>query len=122
MNQHILVVEDNPDNQRLIIWVLEDAEYQVTCADTAEQGIELLEKQAFDMVLMDISLPGISGAEATEILRTKEKYQKLPILALTAHAIKGEREKILASGVNEILTKPIDEDQLLARLDKYFGH
>lgn len=112
----VLVIEDNIDNQQLVTWILEDAGYAVDCADTAEIGIEKLYKQTYAIVLMDISLPGIDGKQATILLRKDERFRHLPILALTAHAVLDEREAILASGVDDLLTKPVDEDLLLARI------
>ena len=73
----------------------------------------LLEKQAFDLVLMDISLPGIDGKEATRRIRANPRFARLPVIAVTAHAIKGEDAAILASGVDALITKPIDEAMLL---------
>ncbi|NIB39544.1 response regulator [Pseudomaricurvus alkylphenolicus] len=112
----ILVIEDNPDNRKLVTWILEDEDYEVVCAETAEEGLELLLDNHFDAVLMDISLPGIDGKEATRRIRAQPRWQELPILALTAHAIKGEHESILASGVTDLLTKPLDEGLLLEQL------
>lgn len=115
----ILVIEDNPDNSKLVTWILEDEDYQVTCAATAEIGLEALKKEHFDLVLMDISLPGMDGKEATQCIRNDPNLKNLPVLALTAHAIKGERESILESGVNDLLTKPLDEEELLAKLEQW---
>lgn len=112
----ILVIEDNPDNSKLVTWILEDENYQVTCAETAEIGLSLLASETFDAVLMDISLPGMDGKEATRRIRNNPDWQGLPVLALTAHAIKGERESIFASGVNDLLTKPLDETVLIEKL------
>ena len=67
----------------------------------------------FDLIVMDISLPGMDGKEATRRLRADRRFERMPILAVTAHAIKGEDDAILASGVSEIVTKPIDEDHFL---------
>ncbi|GAA5315949.1 MAG: hypothetical protein AseanaTS_11540 [Candidatus Pelagadaptatus aseana] len=116
MSQHILVVEDNPDNSKLVTWILEDEDYLVTCCETAEAGLEALQRQAFDAVLMDISLPGMDGKEATQHIRQQPQWQALPIIALTAHAVKGEHEAILASGVTDLITKPLDEELLISRL------
>jgi len=101
MQANILVVEDNPDNRKLVTWILEDEGYSVTCTPTAEEGLEALEQRVFDIVLMDISLPGMDGKEATRQIRQNPKWQALPVIALTAHAIKGEHESIMASGVTE---------------------
>lgn len=115
----ILVVEDNPDNSKLVSWILEDEGYEVSCAETAEMGLSMLEGDEFDLVLMDISLPGISGTEATRRIRQHPTLAKLPVLALTAHAIEGERQNILDSGVDDMLTKPINDDVLLASIAKH---
>ena len=114
----ILVVEDNPDNMKLVTWILEDEEYSVTGVNCAEECLARVENEEFDVILMDISLPGIDGKEATRRLRAQERFQSLPIIALTAHAIKGEDEEILASGVTDLITKPLDEEVLLERLRK----
>ncbi len=115
--QHsILVIEDNPDNQQLITWILEDGGYKVTCSGTAEEGLTELENHAYSAVLMDISLPGMDGKAATRYLRRQERFNKLPVIALTAHAIKDETQSIYDSGVTELITKPVDETLLLSRL------
>lgn len=118
MAHRILVVEDNPDNMKLVTWILEDEQYHVTGVGTAEECLERMKAETFDVVLMDISLPGMNGKEATKRLREQPRFSKLPIIALTAHAIKGEDEDILASGVTELITKPLDEDVLLDRIQK----
>jgi Response regulators consisting of a CheY-like receiver domain and a winged-helix DNA-binding domain len=112
----VLIVEDNPDNQQLATWILEDEGFRVTCADTAESGLEMLEREEFNIVLMDISLPGMDGKEATRVIRSNPRFANLPILALTAHAVQGERESIEACGVSGLVTKPVDEDELLTRI------
>lgn len=121
MGKRILVVEDNPDNMKLVTWILEDEGYDVTPAYSGEDCLTLASDQEFDLVLMDISLPGIDGKEATQRLRQTEAYRNKPIIALTAHAIKGEDEEILQSGVTELITKPLDEEKLLARLHLFLG-
>ena len=121
MGKQILVVEDNPDNMKLVTWILEDEGYEVTPAFSGEDCLSLAQQQDFDLVLMDISLPGIDGKEATQRLRQTDSYRDKPIIALTAHAIKGEDEEIMQSGVNELITKPLDEEQLLERLKSFLG-
>lgn len=118
MPHNILVIEDNPDNRKLITWILEDEGYSVTCAETAELGLEILPKENFAMILMDISLPGMDGKQATRLIREMSDYKELPIIALTAHAIKGEHESILASGVSGLITKPVDEEALIIRINE----
>lgn len=122
MADSILVIEDNPDNRNLVTWILEDEGYSVTCSETAELGIEELQRGMYQAVLMDISLPGMDGIEATQIIRGMERFHSLPIIALTAHAIKGETEKILASGVNQLITKPVDEELLITELSQLITH
>ena len=113
MNSTILIVEDNPDNMRLFAWTLEDEGFTFEGVGSAEEALQVLEKRAFDLVLMDISLPGMNGKEATRRIRANPRLARLPVIAVTAHAIKGEDEAILASGVDALVTKPIDEALLL---------
>lgn len=119
MSARILVVEDNPDNSKLVSWILEDEGYEVACAETGERCLSLLEKASFDMILMDISLPGISGKEATRRIRQMPNLRHLPIVALTAHASETEQQAILDSGVDNLLTKPIHDEQLLEMIRQY---
>lgn len=119
MSKEILVVEDNPDNMKLITWVLEDEAYQVTGVENAEDGIKLLKERSFDLVLMDIDLPGIDGEEATRILRAQEEFRHLPIIALTAHALKEEVERIMSCGFTALATKPIDEEAIVQMIANY---
>jgi two-component system, cell cycle response regulator DivK len=116
MAAHILLVEDHPDNSRLITWLLEDEGYQVTWADSGERCLDLLKEAVFDLVLMDITLPGIGGKETTQIIRNLPEFSKLPILALTAHADSEELRLISESGVDGILSKPIDEPKMMASI------
>ncbi|HWE35349.1 MAG TPA: response regulator [Isosphaeraceae bacterium] len=112
----ILVVEDNPDNMKLFAWTLEDEGYAFEGVGSAEEALEVLDRRGFDLVLMDISLPGMDGKEATRRLRADPRFARLPILAVTAHAIKGEAEAILEAGVSALVTKPIDEEALLGTI------
>lgn len=116
MAPKILVVEDNPDNMKLVTWILEDEHYDVTGVVSGEECLRQVQQQRFDAILMDISLPGIDGKETTRRLRAQDSFRTLPIIALTAHAIKGEDDEIRAAGVTDLITKPLDEDMLLERL------
>jgi two-component system, cell cycle response regulator DivK len=122
MNGTILVVEDNPDNMRLFAWTLEDYGYAFHGVGSAEEALPLLEQQPFDLVLMDISLPGMDGKEATRRVRANPRLNGLPVIAVTAHAIKGEDTAILASGVDALITKPIDEAMLLRTIQSLLKH
>ncbi len=117
MSKSILVVEDNPDSMNLFQWTLEDAGYQFIGAESAERCLEILEHQNFDLIVIDISLPGIDGKELTRRLRSDSRYANLPIIAATAHAIKTEELAIRESGITELVTKPIDEEAFLAIID-----
>ncbi|QDU95946.1 response regulator [Lignipirellula cremea] len=117
MTISILVVEDNADNMKLFRWTLEDAGYEVTGAASAEDGFEVLNQRSFDLIVMDISLPGMDGKEATRRLRADPLYARLPIIAATAHAITEEANAILACGVTSLVTKPIDEEAFLSEIE-----
>ena len=115
----VLVVEDNADNRQLVTWILEDANMHPTCVGSAEEGLALLAEKSFDLVLMDISLPGMDGKEATQQIRCTPEISEVPVIALTAHGVQAEQDAILASGVNDIATKPIDESALLTQIEQY---
>ncbi|MCA9792789.1 MAG: response regulator [Candidatus Eremiobacteraeota bacterium] len=114
----ILVVEDNPVNLDLVVQLLED-DHEILTAEDGQAGIDLALQSQPDLILMDLSLPRKNGWEACQALRDSGKLDGTPIVALTAHAIKGDREKALAAGFDDYVTKPIDEDQLFAVLERY---
>ena len=116
----ILVVEDNRDNCQLIEWILEDRGWQPTCVTSGETALDFLRRPEHGavLVLMDISLPGIDGKETTHRIRDELGLHDLPIIAVTAHAIMRERDAILGCGVDDLVTKPIDEEQLLKCMDR----
>jgi CheY-like chemotaxis protein len=109
----ILVVEDNPDNMKLVSWALEDAGYASACFGSAEEGLAALRTGPFSMVLMDINLPGMDGKDATRCIRSDTRTAGLPVIAMTAHAVRGETDLIWRSGVSALVTKPLDEAELL---------
>ena len=117
MIARILVVEDNPDNKKLVTWALEDAGYDFAAVDSAERALALLEEDVFDLILMDISLPGMNGKDATRHLRGDARFASMPIIAVTAHATTEEIRAIRACGVTAIETKPIDELQLMETIE-----
>lgn len=104
----ILIVEDNPRDVKLVRDVLHAKGYEIIHADTAEAGIELARSRRPDLILMDLMLPGMDGREATKILKADPKTHHIPIIAITASAMKGEREKLLAGGFDGYIPKPID--------------
>ena len=110
----VLIAEDNLVNQRLAVRLLEKRGHQVAVAATGIEALKALEKEKFDLVLMDVQMPEMDGLEAAMAIRQKEKGSGFhqPIVALTAHAMKGDREKCLAAGMDGYLTKPIRPQEL----------
>ena len=104
----ILLVEDEPDNRDLIRMFLESDGHRVATAATGEDAVAEAGNAAFDLVLMDLSLPGeFDGIEATRRLRADSRFDRVPVVALTAHAMRGDRERALAAGCDEHIAKPI---------------
>ncbi len=113
----VLVVEDNPLNMELVVEILNAHGFRVHEAIDGENALKKMETEDYDLVLMDIELPGLDGVEVTKII--KEKYKKVPVIALTSYAMKGDRERFLAAGFDEYLSKPLDVTAFLKRLEKY---
>lgn len=108
----IAVVEDNPDN-RLLVQVMLESLYEVVEYETGLAALEGIPRDRPDVVLLDISLPEMDGTEVLNRLRQNPDLAGLPVIALTAHAMAGDREKYLAAGFNDYVTKPIVDEQLL---------
>jgi len=119
----ILLAEDNPVNQRLATRLLEKRGHHVAVAANGHEALEALEKGTFDLVLMDMQMPEMDGFEATAAIRKRgnRNDRHLPIVALTAHAMKGDREECLAAGMDGYLTKPIRPQELDEVLDRYLA-
>jgi two-component system, sensor histidine kinase and response regulator len=117
----VLLAEDNLVNQRLAVRLLEKRGHRVVVAANGLEALQALEKESFDLVLMDVQMPEMDGLEATAILREKEKGTGVhqAVVALTAHAMKGDREKCLAAGMDGYLTKPIRPQELDQLLEIY---
>jgi two-component system sensor histidine kinase/response regulator len=118
---HILLAEDNSANQLLAVRLLEKRGHTVTVAGNGKEALAALEKQSFDLVLMDDQMPEMDGLEAAAAIRDKEKHSgsHLPVVAMTAHAMVGDRERCLAAGMDEYITKPIRPDELSNLLARY---
>ena len=114
----ILVIEDVDFNRDLVVQLLED-KYQVIEAVNGEEGISIAEKERPELILMDLSLPVMDGWEATRVLKANTELRSIPVIALTAHAMKGDEEKALAAGCDDYLVKPLDEDELLLIIEKH---
>ncbi len=107
-DKKILIVEDNPMNLELATDLLEASGYVIIQAGTAEEGIKLASAEFSDLILMDIGLPGMDGLEATGVLKQDPTTKDIPVIAMTAHAMKGDEEKALTAGCAGYITKPID--------------
>ena len=112
----ILLIEDNEMNRDMLSRRLDRKGYQVVIAMDGQQGVELARSEAPDLILMDMSLPILDGWEATRQLKNANETQAIPIIALTAHAMAGDREKALAAGANDYDTKPIELPRLLEKI------
>lgn len=115
----ILIVEDNRDNMTLIVDVLDSLDYEVIQAHDGEQGVRLALNEKPDLVLMDLSLPRMDGWTATRALRQMEGFAHIPILALTAHAMVGDRERAMEAGCTDYISKPINIQELASKLRQY---
>jgi PAS domain S-box-containing protein len=115
----VLVAEDNPVNQELVLHLLERRGHAVIVAENGKQAIVALSKHKFDLVLMDVQMPEMGGIEATEEIRRKEKIAggHIPIFAMTAHAMRGDRERCLAAGMDGYIPKPIDPKLFLQTIE-----
>ncbi|NOX33494.1 MAG: response regulator [Deltaproteobacteria bacterium] len=113
---HVLLAEDNLTNQEIARAVLDRAKVNLVICNNGKEAVSAVEKQDFDAVLMDIQMPEMDGYEATGIIREKPKFAKLPIIAMTAHAMKGDQEKCLSAGMNGYITKPINQESLFQAL------
>jgi CheY-like chemotaxis protein len=113
----ILYIEDNDDNVYMLKMRLELlGDYEVLAAENGEKGCEMAAAEQPDLILMDLEMPVVDGWEATRRLRGSPTTRDIPIIALSAHALAGEREKALAAGCNEFDTKPIEFDRLVGTL------
>jgi CheY-like chemotaxis protein len=118
MSRKIAVVEDNPDNRMLVQALLEDR-YDISEYETGVEAVEGLGSDVPDLVLLDISLPEMDGTEVLAWIRGQDALKDIPVIALTAHAMAGDRDKYLAAGFDDYVTKPIvDEDVLIEAIER----
>ncbi len=120
--KRVLVVEDNPDNMDLIEAFLED-EYELSFATDGKMGLNKAITEKPDLILLDISLPEMDGTEVIKEIRADENISNIPVIALTAHAMMGDRENFLKQGFNDYMSKPIqDEDILIELMESYLNN
>ncbi len=120
-NEMILVVEDNPDNLMTMDAILKDESYAIITARDGKEAVRVASEFSPALILMDVQLPGLSGIEATRQIKANPDLSGIPIVAVTAKAMRRDREKILAAGCNDYLSKPIDPSQLIAVIKKWMN-
>jgi two-component system cell cycle response regulator DivK len=119
--QCILIVEDNPKNLKLIRDVLQFHGYTTLEAVTGEAGVEVARAQQPTLILMDVQLPGMNGREAMQVLKSDVHTRHIPLIALTAFAMKGDKESLLAEGFDGYIAKPVDIKEIPKVLEKYLS-
>ena len=119
-NMHLLIAEDNPINQKLAVRLLQKQGYTSAVANNGREAVEAWARQPFDAILMDMMMPEMDGLEATMAIREREKTMgtHIPIIAITANAMVGDREKCLAAGMDEYISKPVDVAKLYEVLNR----
>jgi len=119
MPRKILIVEDNQDSRELVVKVLKNKGYQTIEAADGEEALEKVAAEKPDLILLDISIPKIDGYEVAKRLKSQEEFRDIPIVALTAHAMKGDREKVIVAGFEGYISKPINVHELPDQVKSY---
>ena len=117
----ILLVEDNELNRDMLSRRLKRKEFEVVFALDGQEGVDKASSESPDLILMDMSLPVMDGWEATKAIKANEATKDIPLIALTAHAMAGDREKALEAGCDEYDTKPVDFKRLLGKIEALMG-
>ena len=120
-NALVLIVEDNIVNQKVIKGLLHRKGYRLETAPDGSQALAMMDHYHFDAILMDVQMPVMDGLEATRRIRAIERWREIPIIAMTAHAMSGDRERCLAAGMDAYLSKPVNSAELFSILDSYLG-
>lgn len=117
----VLYVEDNPDNRLLIRRILLSENYGLLEANDAQEALELLKTNKPDLILMDINMPDMDGYTLTAKIKTTPGFERVPILALTANVMRGDKEKSLEAGCDGYIQKPVDFDELLREIERFLA-
>ncbi len=115
----VLLAEDNVINQKVVTAIMKEAGVKVEIAENGREAVEAVKRKVYDAVLMDVQMPEMDGYEASRQIRNTEGLEYLPIIAMTANAMKGDKEKCLAAGMNDYIAKPIEIDQLFTTLKRW---
>ena len=122
--RNILVVEDNDMNMQLVEFLLEEGGYHIVKATSGEEALAITRGgpgAAPDLILMDIHLPGMDGLSVVRAIKADERTARIPILALTAHAMRGDKDRFLEAGCDGYISKPIDVKTFIASIERYLG-
>jgi CheY-like chemotaxis protein len=123
-DRNILVVEDNDMNMQLVEFLLEEGGYRIVKATSGEEALAITRDApgvAPDLILMDIHLPGMDGLSVVRAIKSDERTSRIPILALTAHAMRGDKDRFLEAGCDGYISKPIDVKTFIASIERYLG-
>ncbi len=115
----ILIVDDDAKNRKLLRAVLQNSGYEIIEAENGEQGIKLAKENIPVLILMDIEMPVMDGMSAFKVIRADESTKNIPVIALTSYAMKGDKEKFLAEGFNDYISKPIDAKEFMKIVKKH---
>jgi len=117
----ILYVEDNPDNRLLVKRILLSEDYSLLEATDAAEALDVLERTHPDLILMDINMPGVDGYTLTAKIKALPGFERVPILAVTANVMRGDKEKTLEAGCDGYIQKPLDVDQLTREIERFIS-
>lgn len=121
MSNRILVVEDNEMNMQLFEYLLEESGFEIVKATTGEEALKLATSEKPDLILMDIHLPGMDGLSVVRELKAGGEMEGVPILALTAHAMRGDKDRFLQAGCDGYISKPIDVKTFIPSIRQFLG-
>lgn len=122
--RNILVVEDNDMNMQLVEFLLEEGGYRIVKATSGEEALAIAREgtgSTPDLILMDIHLPGMDGLSVVRAIKADERTARIPVLALTAHAMRGDKDRFLEAGCDGYISKPIDVKTFIASIERYLG-
>lgn len=119
MAKHVLIIEDNEQNRYLLRFILEKNHFSVVEAEDGQSGLEMARDRRPDLILLDIQLPSMDGLQVARELRRNDELDGVPIVAVTSHAMAGDRERVLAAGCDGYMEKPLRTDTLISELQKY---
>ena len=121
MKKKILVAEDNEKNRKVFSFILNQLDVDITEAVDGYKALKLLKENIYDLVLLDIAMPGISGIDVIKEARQRDANKNIPFIAITAFAMKGDKEKIMNAGFNDYMSKPIKLDKFTEKVKKYIN-